>query len=381
MEIYLDNAATTKPCIESVNAITDCLTENYGNPSSLHSKGLSAQLAVDKSRKQIASALGCDQSEIVFTSCATESTNTALKSVALKYGKRKKTIITSSVEHSSVKETLKYLSENGYNIVYIHPRDDGKFYPADFINAITDDTFLITVMLVNNENGYILPAKKIFESAKRKDKNIICHCDAVQAFMKIPFKVKTLSCDLLSLSAHKIYSAKGSGALYIKKGIIIHPLLLGGGQEKKLRSGTESVPLICGFGAACEFLQNSITANLNHYTELKKYLLEKLSLLDDIVVNSIDNDEIFAPYIVNFSVLNIRSEIMLHYLEKKNIFVSSGSACSKGKSSGVLEEFKINSNCADSALRISFSYENTKNDIDMLVDAISNAQKEISKVK
>lgn len=376
MEIYLDNAATTKPCAAAVDAAVRCMTECYANPSSLHSAGTAALSEIDKSRRAIASALSCAGSEIIFTSCATESTNMALKSAALKYGRRKKTIITSAAEHPSVLQTMKYLSENGYNIKYISPRIDGIFYEEDFINAADDDTFMISIMLVNNENGSMLPVENVFKVIKRIRPDIICHCDAVQAFMKIPVNVKKLCCDLLSLSAHKIYAPKGIGALYIKKGIIIHPLLHGGGQENKLRSGTESVPLIAAFGAAVKFLEPDMEKNYKKYIELKNYLETKLSKTENIKVNSKENS---VPYIFNFSVMGIRSEIMLHYLEKKNIFVSSGSACSKGRKSGVLEKFGADDKTADSAIRVSFSYMTEKKDIDALCNAIISANSELQK--
>lgn len=353
----------------AVEACNKALTQTWGNPSSLHAKGLEAEIVLNNSRHTIADALGCSENELIFTSCATESSNTALKSVAEKYGKRKKKIIVSSVEHPSVANVMKYLSEKGYDIEYIHPQSDGKFHADDFISAVDENTCLVSCMLVNNENGYILPVAEIFKAVKRLHPDVICHCDAVQGFMKIPFTVKSLNCDLLSISAHKIYAPKGIGALYIKKGIIIHPLLLGGGQERKLRSGTECVPLISAFAASAEYLKPNISKNLENYKNLKKYLIENLSEIDGISFNS---NEDCAPYIVNFSIKDIRSEIMLHFLEKKNIFVSSGSACSKGAVSGVLEEFGASAGEADSALRISFSIYNKKEDIDALVSGVKD---------
>lgn len=376
MVIYLDNAATTKPCDAAIKALNECLTENFGNPSSLHTLGLNAQKTVEKSRRSIASALGCDTSEVTFTSCATESTNTVLKGAALKYGKRKKKIITSSVEHSSVRECMKYLSENGFEIVYISPRKDGTFYAEDFINAADENTCLVSMMLVNNENGCILPVGKTFKALKRKYPEIICHCDAVQGFMKIPVKIRELSCDLLSLSAHKIYAPKGTGVMYIKKGIIIHPLLLGGGQENKQRSGTESVPLIAAFGAAVDFLAPIMKNNLEHYEKLRNHLTEKLSENENIKINYDKG----VPYIMSISVKGIRSEIMLHTLEKSEIYVSSGSACSKGKSSGVLEEFGADALTADSTLRLSFSYETTTEMLDIFAEKLFEAQRTLSSV-
>lgn len=375
MEIYLDNAATTKPCKASLDAVVETMTTNYGNPSSLHKKGLDAYLQVSKARLAVATALGCDTDEVVFTSCATESSNTALKSVAKKYGRRKKKIIASAVEHSSVKNVLKYLEENGYEVIYIKPKN-GKYEASDFINAADDNTFLVTCMMVNNETGYLFPVKEIFKGIKRLHPDVICHCDAVQGFMKLPFTVENIGCDLLSISAHKVYAPKGSGVLYIKKGIKIHPLLLGGGQEKGVRSGTESVPMISGFGAAVKFLRPKVEDNFIKYRHLKKILLENLEETDYISINS---DENCVPYIINITVSGVRSEIMLHFLETKEIYVSSGSACSKGKDSGVLENFGLSGDAADSALRISLSYQTTDSDILALCDAIKQGHEQILK--
>ncbi|MDE5946041.1 MAG: cysteine desulfurase, partial [Oscillospiraceae bacterium] len=359
--IYFDNASTTKPCDEAITAINRGLVELYGNPSSLHSMGVRAQLAVDEARKIIADSIGCESKNIYFTSGATESSNMALKGSAGVYGKRKKRIVTSSVEHSSVKEAVNELEKSGFEVIRISPDANGIFNPEDFIDAVNDDTFLISMMLVNNETGYILPVKKVFSVLKRKFPDIITHCDCVQGYMKIPFKVRELNADLISLSGHKIHSAKGTGALYMKKGIRLTPLLNGGKQENGVRSGTESVPLIMGFGASVKSLAESINERYDYVSELKKYLCEQLGKLDDIKINSNEN---CSPYILNISVLGIRSEIMLHYLENYEIYVSSGSACSKGAKSGVLDEFRLTPREADSALRIRLDLSNTKSEID-----------------
>lgn len=377
--IYFDNASTTKPCNEAVEAINRGLLEYYGNPSSLHSMGIQAQLAVDEARKIIADSIGCESRNIYFTSGATESSNMALKGSAGVYGKRKKRIVTSSVEHSSVKEALNELEKSGFEVIRISPDENGVFSPEDFINAVNDDTFLISMMLVNNETGYILPVKKVFSALKRKfGDNVITHCDCVQGYMKMSFKVKELGADLISLSGHKIHSSKGIGALYMKKGIRLVPLLNGGKQENGVRSGTESVPLIMGFGASVKSLKDSINERYEYMTELKRYICEKLERLDDIKINS---DENCSPYITNISVLGIRSEIMLHYLESYEIYVSSGSACSKGAKSGVLDEFGLTSREADSALRISLDFSNTKSEIDRFIEILKSGQEKILKSK
>lgn len=378
MSIYFDNASTTKPCKEAIEAVNRGLSELWGNPSSLHSMGVKAQLAVDESRKIIADSIGCESRCIYFTSGATESSNMALKGSAMAYGKRKRRIVTSSVEHSSVKESINELEKSGFEVVRISPDKNGIFNPDDFINAIDENTCLVSVMLVNNETGYILPVKKVFAVIKRRFPDVVTHCDCVQGFMKIPVKVRELNADLISLSGHKIHSAKGVGALYIKKGIRLIPVINGGKQENGIRSGTESVPLIMGFGASVKALNPHIEEHYRYVSELKKYLCSRLSELDYISVNSKSDA---SPYIVNISVSGIRSEIMLHWLESHEIYVSSGSACSKGAKSGVLDEFGLSQKLADSALRISLDFSNTKEEIDKFVDVLKEGQQKILKSK
>ena len=378
MSIYFDNASTTKPCKEAIEAVNRGLSELWGNPSSLHSMGVKAQLAVDESRKIIADSIGCESRCIYFTSGATESSNMALKGSAMAYGKRKRRIVTSSVEHSSVKESINELEKSGFEVVRISPDKNGIFNPDDFINAIDENTCLVSVMLVNNETGYILPVKKVFAVIKRRFTDVVTHCDCVQGFMKIPVKVRELNADLISLSGHKIHSAKGVGALYIKKGIRLIPVINGGKQENGIRSGTESVPLIMGFGASVKALSPHIEEHYRYVSELKKYLCSRLSELDYISVNSKSDA---SPYIVNISASGIRSEIMLHWLESHEIYVSSGSACSKGAKSGVLDEFGLSQRLADSALRISLDFSNTKEEIDKFVDVLKEGQQKILKSK
>ena len=232
MFIYLDNAATTKPCAEAVQAAVSAMTENFGNPSSLHRAGLDAQLAVDNARKIIADSVGAESSNIIFTSGATESNNLALRGICTAYGRKRRKIVASSVEHASVDETLSALEKSGFEIVRVSPRDDGNFYSADFVESCDENTVMITMMYVNNETGYILPVKETFSAVKRKYPDIITHSDCVQAYMKITFKASTLNADLISLSGHKIHAVKGIGALYIKKGIRVLPIVTGGKQEK-----------------------------------------------------------------------------------------------------------------------------------------------------
>ncbi|MDD6279753.1 MAG: cysteine desulfurase family protein [Oscillospiraceae bacterium] len=374
MAVYFDNAATTKPCEEAVDAIMAALTVNYGNPSSLHRAGLDAQLAVDGARKSIAAALGCESRCILFTSGATESNNLAIRGAAAAYGRRKKKIVLSSVEHPSVGETVSDLEKNGFEAVRVHPRDDGRFYAADFVNACDENTCLITMMQVNNETGYILPVIETFSAVKRRFPEIITHCDCVQAFMKLPVSTKKLGADLISVSGHKIHAAKGVGALYVSRGTRLTPVITGGKQEGGIRSGTESVPLIAGFGAAADKLQPTINQRFERVSELKRYFLERLAEIEEVKVNSPEDG---SPYVVNISAVGRRSEIMLHFLEKREIYVSSGSACSKGAQSGVLAEFGFDGRRADSALRISMTADNTESEIDLLVQAIKDGYSEV----
>lgn len=366
MFIYLDNAATTKPCAEAVQAAVSAMTENFGNPSSLHHAGLDAQLAVDNARKIIADSVGAESSNIIFTSGATESNNLALRGICTAYGRKRRKIVASSVEHASVDETLSALEKSGFEIVRVSPRDDGNFYSADFVESCDENTVMITMMYVNNETGYILPVKETFSAVKRKYPDIVTHTDCVQAYMKIPLKASALSADLISLSGHKIHAVKGIGALYIKKGIRVLPIVTGGKQEKGIRSGTESVPLICSFGTAVDKYSKTIKERFDRVSVLKDYLLENISAIDGISINSPDNA---SPYIVNIS-MGKRSEIMLHFLESKGIYVSSGSACSKGQQSGVLGQFGISDKNADSALRISMTAETTESELDEFSKAL-----------
>ncbi len=366
MFIYLDNAATTKPCAEAVQAAVFAMTENFGNPSSLHRAGLDAQLAVDNARKIIADSIGAEANNIIFTSGATESNNLALRGICAAYGRKRRKIVASSVEHASVDETLSALEKSGFEVIRVSPRSDGRFYSADFVNSCDENTVMLTMMYVNNETGYILPVKETFSAVKRRFPDIITHSDCVQAYMKLQFKAKALNADLISLSGHKIHGAKGTGALYIKKGVRVLPVITGGKQEKGIRSGTESVPLICSFGAAVEKYSPTIKERYERVSMLKSHLLENISQIDGVSVNSADDA---SPYVVNISV-GKRSEIMLHFLESKGIYVSSGSACSKGQQSGVLSEFGISDRNADSALRISMTAETTEQELEEFAKAL-----------
>ena len=374
MSIYLDNAATTKPCGEAVSAAVDAMTENYGNPSSLHRAGLDAQLAVDRARKAIAASIGVDSSEIYFTSGATESNNLALRGISAAYGRKRRKIVISSVEHASVDETASALEKNGFEIVRISPRDDGRFYADDFISACDENTCLVSMMLVNNETGYIMPVRETFMAVKRSFPEIITHCDCVQGYMKLPIKAASFGADLISLSAHKIHGVKGVGAIYIKKGVRVIPIVTGGKQEKGIRSGTESVPLIAAFGAAVDKFRPTIAERYERVSQLKSHLLGKMGGIENVAVNSPSDG---SPYVINISAVGKRSEIMLHFLESKGIYVSSGSACSKGQQSGVLGEFGISGKRADGAVRISITAQTTEEELDEFAEALAEGMTKI----
>lgn len=374
MAIYLDNAATTKPCGAAVDAALEAMRENYGNPSSLHRAGLNAQLAVDRARKIIADSLGVDSSTVYFTSGATESNNLALRGASAAYGRKRRRIVISAVEHASVEETAADLEKRDFEVVRVAPRENGRFSAEDFLAVCNDDTCLLSMMSVNNETGDILPAAEVFAAAKRKFPHIITHCDCVQAYMKISVKPSAMNADLISLSAHKIHGVKGIGALYIKKGVRVLPLVTGGKQEKGIRSGTESVPLIAAFGAAVEELLPTMNERFSRVNELKRHLLGLVDKIDGISVNSSDDA---SPYVINISAEGKHSEIMLHFLESRGIYVSSGSACSKGKQSGVLEQYGLSAKRADSAIRVSITAETTVEELDAFAEALSDGMKKI----
>jgi len=375
--IYFDNAATTKPSDSAVGAmIKGC--EDFGNPSSLHGLGLTAEKAREHAREVIADSIGARPEEIFFTSCATESSNTVIFGAAKSVGKRKKRIVTTSVEHPSVAVCCDTLEEQGFEVIRVQPREDGKIYAEDIVSAVNDDTCLVSCMLVNNETGRILPIEKAFAAVKKKYPQTLTHCDCVQGYMKLPVSVKKLSADFISLSAHKIHGPKGIGALYIRKGVHIPSFILGGGQEKGFRSGTESIPLIMGFGAACEELSKSIDTRFQQVLKLRERLFDLCGKDPEIAVIS---DSECLPYVNSIAVRHLRSEVLLHFLEQKGIYVSSGSACSKGKKSTVIKEFHVPDELRDSVIRISFTAENTTDEVDKLMEAVKEAQNSLAKIK
>ena len=370
---YLDNSSTTKPSKKAVEYITRALESNWGNPSSLHRIGMEAEIALNDARECIAHTVNARADEIFFTGSGTEANNTALLSV-LKAKGRGGRIITTAIEHPSVLETAKRLEDNGFEVVRLKPDNNGIIPLTELENALNGNTLLVSMMLVNNETGAIQPVKEAVALTKRIAPLALFHCDAVQGYGKLSVNVKQLGVDLLSASGHKIHGPKGVGFLYCKKGVHISPIITGGGQERGMRSGTESLPLIMGLMGAAEELPKPET-QLKIRQELFDYTRDRL-LEIGAVINS---PEGCLPYILNASLVGYRSETLLHFLESRNVFVSSGSACAKGHGSYVLNEMGLDRKRTDSALRISFSRYNTKEDTDMLISALEEAKKQLRK--
>ena len=372
--VYFDNAATTPVPKAVADAMYEVLTAHFGNPSSQYPIGVEMKKAVEGWRAVIAGALGCPAERLYFTSCGTESDNWAIQAALWQNRHRGRHIITTAVEHSAVLESCRWLESEGYQVTYLKPDSTGMVSARQVLDAVREDTVLVSMMLVNNENGCRLPVENVFRMVKRNDPEIITHCDAVQGFLKIPFKPRTLCADLVSVSGHKVHALKGVGALYIRHGVRVKPILCGSEQERGLRPGTESVPLIASFGAATEKLSLNIEERLERVSQLRSSLIAQLREMDGVIIRDIEGA---SPYVLNISLLGYRSEIVLHYLEQREVYVSSGSACSKGASSGVLELFGAKPAEVDSALRISFCAENTEEDIAALVQGLRDAQKEL----
>ncbi|GHU81691.1 cysteine desulfurase [Clostridia bacterium] len=365
-EIYLDNGATTKVSQAAAKKVMQLLTEKYGNPSSLHSKGLEAQREVDRARSIIADKLDVTPQEIIFTSGGTESNNLAIIGAAESRKRIGNRIVVFAAEHSSVLYSCKYLESQGFDVQYIPADKNGVVNTTELENAVNEKTILVSLMLVNNETGAIQPVDKIERIINRKKAPAVYHCDAVQAFGKIPFTLAKLKADIITISAHKIHAPKGVGAVCLKKGVRISQRQFGGDQEKKLRAGTEPTPLIAAFGeAVAEFDYTAI----EKIKQINLSLRQKLSKIDCIWFNS---NEDCLPYVLNFSVVGIRSETMLHYLAAKGIYVSSGSACAKGLSSHVLKSMSLQKERIDSAIRVSFSKHSTLQEVQALALAIQS---------
>lgn len=383
MLVYLDNSATTRQYDQVTAAMTEAMRDNFGNPSSLHSLGLKAEKEVKASRRLIAKSLGAGEDEIYFTSCGTESDNTVLMGAAQAKKRKGKKIIVSAVEHPAILEPAKRLEAMGYEVEYIGVDRMCRLNLEQLKNALSEDTILISVMGVNNETGAIMPIDKIAELKQeynnRTGADIWLHCDAVQAFGKIPVNVKKEynGVDFLSASAHKIHGPKGMGVLYVRKGLNLPPFMLGGGQERHMRSGTENTPGIIGFGKACEIADGNFAKRTEAMREAKDYLLKLIKdRVSDIAVNS-PADETAAPSVLNLSFMGTRGEVLLHTLEQDGIFVSTGSACSSNhstsKGSHVLNAMGLSPKEIEGAIRFSFSEFNTKEEMEYVAEKVKTA--------
>ena len=390
---YLDNAATTLPCRASADAMERATREIYGNPSSLHAMGLEAEKAVNEARMQIAAAMTKQkladvkkpEKQIIFTSCGTEANNLAVIGTAM--SKKRfagKKIILGESEHSSVAECGKRLSELGFRVVYI-PSPRGVWDMEKYRAELSPDVILVSAMAVNNETGAIHDMYGIVKLARELAPDASVHFDAVQAFCKFPLE-RFPGADLISVSSHKIYGPKGMGALYISDRILknknISPVIFGGGQEQGLRSGTENVIGIIGFGAAAKETGADIAANAAHFSALRTYLCEKIAELPAGAVK-INEPAVFAPHIVSITVAGIRSETMLHHLSSRGVYVSSGSACSSNThhKSMALSSFGLTDEEADSTVRISFGLQNTRDDVDNFISALSDGISRLARRK
>ena len=373
--IYLDNAATTAPDPRVMEKINTAMYE-FGNPSSLHRLGQKAEAMLNYARQSAAWLLACDKKEIFFTSGGTLSNNIALFGAAYACRRAGNRIVSTAAEHESVLAPLKALQAQGFEVILIAPGKDGNITAGQFEEAIDENTVLVSAMYSNNETGAVLPVKQIKNIIKNKNSKALFHCDAVQAFGKLPMNFEA---DLISVSAHKIHGCKGAGALYVKKGARINPLLFGGGQEGGICPGTQGVPLIAGLGEACKIRKDRIDRDLKHISELNAYLRQELQ--NTGLEHHINSPESACPYVLNFSIPGYNSETVLHFLEEKEIFISSGAACSSGKGSHVLKAMNLPEKLLKSAVRVSFKYDSTKEEVDGLLKALKEAAERLVRAK
>ena len=374
LEVYLDNSATTKPCPGARKRLLEAVELLWGNPSSLHQKGLEAQLLLEGARAFIAKCLSCRESELYFTSGGTESNNLAVFGAAKAMRHKGKRIVVSSVEHPSVSRAFDKLESDGFTVVRL-PVDRFGVVPVEEIeNAVDESTVLVSMMAVNNELGSVEPVEALSRIVKEKHSPALIHVDAVQAFGKLPLNVKKLGVDLMSVSAHKIHGTKGAGALFVKDSVHLAPHIFGGGQEKNVRPGTEPLPAIAAFFGAAEELD--IKKSLPAVTALRDGFVKKLSALDGVVINS-GADAL--PYIVNISLPGRPAEAVLNFLSSRGIYVSSGSACAKGHRSPTLTAAGLESERVNSSLRISLSRFTTADELDFCLEGIEEALRAIRK--
>ena len=373
MSIYLDNAATTRVCPEAAEAALRMMTEVYGNPSSTYKLGREAKAAVDTARRQVADALGCAPDEVYFTSCGSEGDNWALISGARLMRRQGKHIISSAVEHDAVRRSLDFLEKEGFEITRLQPDAHGAVSAAQVRQALRADTILVSLMMVNNETGAITDIAEIARMLKAESSRALLHTDAVQGFLKVPFRAKTLGADFITISGHKIHAPKGVGALYIRSGLKLPPYIFGGGQERGIRAGTEATPQIAAFGAAAAIGKGKMAEATAERARRGAHAAGRLTAeIEGLVVIGGG-----APHILSISLPGYRSEVLMNFLEAREIYTSKSSACKKGGRSHVLEAMGLPSNVIDGALRISFSRFTTQQDVDTLCDALREAKQSL----
>lgn len=372
---YLDHAATTAVLPQAAACACQVMTDQFGNPSSVHKMGIAASGILETARRQVAALMNADPSELTFTSCGTEAINTAILGACRRRG-RGKHIITTAIEHAATRNTVKWLEQNGFEVTYLQPDSDGHISLRDLTAAIRPDTVLLTCMLANNEVGTLLPVKEFGKALKKKAPNALFHIDAVQGLARVPIKPALWNADFISVSGHKIGAPKGIGALYIRKGVHIAPLMSGGGQERGMRPGTEALPNIAAFGEACRIRMAQMEQNYAAVQQLCAQLKDGIAARFPWAVYNGAND---IPHVVNISFPGCKSEVLLRVLEMHDVYVSSGSACARGKASHVLAAMKTDHACIDSALRISFAPSNTSADVDALLDALEEGTKRLRK--
>lgn len=369
MEVYLDNSATTKVYPQVAELMTKVMCEDYGNPSSLHRKGVEGERYVRYARETLAKLLKVSEKEILFTSGGTESDNMAIIGCAMANNRRGRHLITTRIEHPAVLQTMHYLESQGFRVTYLPVDKTGRVRLEDLQKAITPETILVSMMLVNNEIGSIQPIEEAGALIKRMNPNILFHVDAVQGFGKMKIYPKRMNIDLLSVSSHKIHGPKGVGFLYVGERVKIMPISYGGGQQKNMRSGTENVPGIAGMTMAAELAYENLEEDVNRLYGLKEYFIQGVTKLEGIQINGLPEDGNLrrtAPHVVSVSIAGVRSEVLLHALEDKGIYISAGSACASNKpqTSETLKAIGLQREYWDSTIRFSFSVLTTKEEID-----------------
>lgn len=378
--IYLDNCATTKTCDEAIEVMINAMQKDFANPSSLHSFGLKIEKEIEEARRHIAKLVGVASDEIYFTSGGTESNNIAIHGLINKNKRKGNKIITTAIEHASIHDRFTYYKNLGLEVKFIGVDNFGKLKLEELLQEVDENTIVISLIHVHNELGTINDLKEIIKRVKEKNKNILVHGDGVQAVGKIPVNLKNLGVDTYSFSSHKIYGPKGCGALYIRNGLDIDPLVIGGGQERGLRSGTENVPGILGFGKAAELAYKNLGERIEHAGQIKKYLLKLLE--ENLTDYQINTPAESSNFHLSLSIKNIRAEVLLHYLEGDEIYISTASACSSNGNhkSNTLKEIRLDKNLMDGTIRICTSKDTSFSDIDIFVEKLVKYVKEIRNI-